>query len=338
MIADAFIKRPRLASVISIVIVLAGFLALTAMPVEQYPDIVPPSVSVSATYPGASSDVVESTVAQQIESAINGVEDMLYMSSTSNDDGSYNLTVTFNTGTDPDIATVNVQNRLKKVESNLPDEVIQQGIDVQSRMSSMLQIFAISSENPAYTDTFLTNYVTINVKDELARVKGVGEVMVFSNLDYSMRIWLDNDKLKNLKLSTNDVLTAIKTQNLQAPIGRIGVMPSTPDQQFQFSLTTQGRLTNVSEFENIIIRANKDGSYLRLKDVARIELGAKSQELLSKLPAQMRWKSQKELKPRWMNCRQKCLKILKYIPCLIMQNLCKAPCRKSSEQSLRLLF
>ena len=281
MIADAFIKRPRLASVISIVIVLAGFLALTAMPVEQYPDIVPPSVSVSATYPGASSDVVESTVAQQIESAVNGVEDMLYMSSTSNDDGSYNLTVTFNTGTDPDIATVNVQNRLKKVESNLPDEVIQQGIDVQSRMSSMLQIFAISSENPAYTDTFLTNYVTINVKDELARVKGVGEVMVFSNLDYSMRIWLDNDKLKNLKLSTNDVLTAIKTQNLQAPIGRIGVMPSTPDQQFQFSLTTQGRLTNVSEFENIIIRANKDGSYLRLKDVARIELGAKSQELRS---------------------------------------------------------
>ena len=146
MIADAFIKRPRLASVISIVIVLAGLLALIGMPVEQYPNIAPPSVSVTAVYPGASSDVVESTVAQQIESAINGVENMLYMSSTSNDNGSYNLTVTFNTGTDPDIATVNVQNRLKKVESNLPDEVVQQGIEVRSRMASMLQIFAISSD------------------------------------------------------------------------------------------------------------------------------------------------------------------------------------------------
>lgn len=279
MIADAFIKRPRLASVISIVIVLAGLLALIGMPVEQYPNIAPPSVSVTAVYPGASSDVVESTVAQQIESAINGVENMLYMSSTSNDNGSYNLTVTFNTGTDPDIATVNVQNRLKKVESNLPDEVVQQGIEVRSRMASMLQIFAISSDNPAYTDTFLTNYATMNIKDELARVKGVGEVMMFSTLDYSMRVWLENDKLKNLKLSTNEVLNAIKTQNLQAPIGRIGVMPSTPDQQFQFSLTTQGRLTSVSEFENIIIRANKDGSYLRLKDIARVELGEKSQEM-----------------------------------------------------------
>ena len=277
MIADAFIKRPRLASVLSIVIVLAGLLSLFAMPVEQYPNIVPPSVSVSTTYPGASADVVESTVAQQIESAVNGVENMLYMSSTSSDDGSYALTVTFKIGTDPDMASVNVQNRVKKVENNLPAEVLKQGIEVEARMSSMLEIFTISATDNQYDDKFLTNYVLLNVKDELARTNGVGNVMVFSTLDYSMRVWLNNDKLKSLKLSTNDVLNAIETQNIQAPLGRIGVMPSTPDQQFQFSITTQGQLSTPEEFGNIVIRANKDGSYLLLKDIARIELGAKSE-------------------------------------------------------------
>lgn len=281
MIADVFIKRPRLATVISVIIVLAGLLCYAGLPVEQYPDIVPPSVQVSTVYPGASSDVVEETVAQQIESAVNGVQDMLYMKSSSNDDGSYSLTVTFQTGTDPDIATVNVQNRVKQVESNLPAEVINQGVQVQSQMPSMLQIFTITSENGTYDDTFLTNYVLLNVKDEIARSPGVGNVLIFSTLNYSMRVWLNNDKLKNLKLSTNDVLNAIKTQNLQAPIGRIGTMPSTADQQFQFSLTTQGRLVSAEEFGNIIIRANKDGSYLRLKDIARVELGAESEELRS---------------------------------------------------------
>lgn len=279
MIADVFIKRPRLATVISVVIVLAGLLAFKGMPIEQYPNIVPPSVAVSATYPGASADVVESSVAQPIESVINGVEDMLYMSSTSSDDGSYNLTVTFNIGTDPNIATVNVQNRLKKVESNLPEEVIKMGVQVDSKMASMLQIFAITSDKGQYDDKFLTNYVLINIKDELARTKGVGEVHVFSTLDYSMRVWLNNDKLKSLKLSTNDVLAAIQSQNIQASVGRIGAMPSTEDQQFQFSLTTQGRLTTPEEFGKIVIRANKDGSYLLLKDVARVELGAKSEAM-----------------------------------------------------------
>lgn len=279
MISDIFIRRPRLATVLSVVIVLAGLLSMSAMPVEQYPDIVPPSVSVTATYPGASADVVESSVAQQIESVVNGVEDMLYMSSTSSDDGSYGLTVTFNIGTDPNIAAVNVQNRLKQVESTLPSEVIKQGVIVQSKMSSMLQIFAVSSTNPDYDDVFLTNYVLINIKDELARTKGVGDVHVFSTLDYSMRVWLNSDKLKSLKLTTSDVLSAIQGQNLQGSLGRIGVMPSTPDQQFQFSLTTQGRLTTVEEFGKIVIRANADGSYLFLKDIARIELGSKSESM-----------------------------------------------------------
>ncbi len=288
MISDAFIKRPRLATVLSIVIVLAGMLCAWSMPIEQYPNIVPPSVSVTTTYPGASADVVESTVAQQIESVVNGIEDMLYMSSTSNDDGSYNLTVTFNIGTDPNIAAVNVQNRLKQVESNLPAEVLKQGVIVQSKMSSMLQIFTISSSNPAYDDVFLTNYTLINIKDELARTTGVGDVRVFSTLDYSMRVWLDSDKLKSLKLTTADILKAIQGQNIQGSLGRIGVMPSSADQQFQFSLTTQGRLSTPEEFGDIVIRANADGSYLYLKDIARIELGSKSEEMRAKydgLPA-----------------------------------------------------
>ena len=279
MIADAFIKRPRLASVISIVIVMAGLLILSSIPVEQYPNITPPSVQVSATYPGASSDVVESTVAQQIEAAVNGVENMIYMSSSSGDDGSYRLTVTFEIGTDSNMNAVNVQNRLKQVEALLPEEVQRQGVVVQARMPSMLQVLSLVSDNPKHDGAFLTNYALLNVKDELARTNGVGEVFVFSSLNYSMRVWLNNDKLKSLKLSTNEVLAAIRAQNIQAPLGRIGVMPSTDDQQFQFSLTTTGRLSTPEEFGDIVIRANKDGSYLLLKDIARIELGSESQEV-----------------------------------------------------------
>ena len=279
MIADAFIKRPRLASVLSIVIVMAGLLVLSSIPVEQYPNITPPSVEVSASYPGASSDVVEATVAQQIEAAVNGVENMLYMSSSSSDDGSYRLTVTFNIGTDSNINAVNVQNRLKQVEALLPEEVQRQGVVVQARMPSMLQVLSLVSSNPKHDGAFLTNYALLNVKDELARTNGVGEVYLFSSLNYSMRVWLNNDKLKSLKLSTNEVLAAIRSQNIQAPLGRIGAMPSTDDQQFQFSLTTTGRLSSPEEFGEIVIRANKEGSYLLLKDIARIELGSQSEEV-----------------------------------------------------------
>lgn len=282
MIADVFIKRPRLALVVSIVISIAGFLAFLGLPVEQFPNITPPQVSVSATYPGANAEVIESSVAQQLESTVNGVEDMLYMSSTSSDDGSYNLTVTFAVGTDPDTAAMNVQNRVKQVESKLPEDVVKQGVTVRQQMSSMLQVFGLTSKSGQYDNKYLTNYVIINMKDELARVPGVGDIQVFSNYDYAMRIWVSDDKLKSLKLSVTDIINAISTQNIQASVGRIGSMPTGKDQLFQISLTSQGRLTDVSEFENIIIRANSDGSYLKLKDVARVELGAKSEEISSR--------------------------------------------------------
>jgi len=281
MISDVFIKRPRFAIVISLVITIAGALAYFSLPTEQFPNITPPQVSVSATYPGANAEAVESAVAQQIESVVNGVEDMLYMSSTSSDDGSYQLSVTFKVGTDPDMAAVNVQNRVKQVESQLPQDVTKQGVNVRKRMSGMLQMLGVTSADGRYDTQFLTNYVIINMKDELARVPGVGEVLVFSSYEYSMRIWVNDDRLKSLKLSVADIVSAIEAQNMQASVGRIGTMPTTKDQLYQITLTAQGRLTDVSEFENIVVRANNDGSYLLLKDVARVELGANSEEMES---------------------------------------------------------
>ncbi|MBP5534780.1 MAG: efflux RND transporter permease subunit [Alphaproteobacteria bacterium] len=281
MIADVFIKRPRLAIVVSLVITIAGLLALFSLPVEQFPDITPPQVSVQAFYPGANAEVIESSVAQQIESGVNGVEDMLYMSSTSADDGSYNLNIAFKVGTDPDTAAMNVQNRVKQIESKIPEDVLKQGISVRQKMSSILQVIGIVSNVPEYDEKFLTNYVLINMKDELSRVPGVGDIQIFSRYDYSMRVWLSDDKLKSLRLSTSEIIAAIRSQNIQASVGRIGAMPAPKDQLFQISLTAKGRLSTVEEFENIIIRANGDGSYLRLKDVARVELGVKSEEMKS---------------------------------------------------------
>lgn len=282
MISEVFIKRPRFAIVVSLVITIAGLLSYIMLPVEQFPNITPPQVSVRATYPGANADVIESSVAQQIESGVNGVEDMLYMSSTSSDNGSYQLTVTFKVGTDANTATMNVQNRIKQVESKLPEDVIKQGVSVRQNNASMLQIFEFVADNDQYDMKFLTNYVLINVKDELSRVAGVGDIQMFSSADYSMRIWVSDDKLKSLKLSTSDIVRAVQSQNIQASVGRIGSQPAPKNQKFQITLTAKGRLSTVEEFNNIIIRANKDGSYLRLKDVAEVELGAKSEEMSSR--------------------------------------------------------
>lgn len=286
MISGVFIDRPRLAFVISIVITLAGLLAIRAIPVAQFPDIVPPQVQVSGSYPGANAEVVEQTVAQPIEEQVNGVSDMIYMQSTSAADGSYSLTVTFEIGTDPDINTVNVQNRVSLAEPQLPEEVARQGLTVQKRSSGLLQVIQLYSPNQSYDQLYLSNYASINVLDELKRIDGVGDASLFGELDYSMRIWLNPARLTSFQLTPAEVAAAIQSQNVQAAVGRIGAAPLNPDQRFQLTITTQGRLSSPEEFENIIVRANPDGSVVRVRDVARVELGARTSDQFSRFNGQ----------------------------------------------------
>ena len=283
MISSVFVDRPRLAVVIAIIITLAGLLAMRAIPVAQFPDIVPPQVQVTTRYPGASAAVVEATVAQPLEAQVNGADQMLYMKSNSANDGSYSLTVSFALGSNPDINTVNVNNRVQAALSRLPAEVQRQGVTVQKRSSAILEFLAFSSEGAKQTPLFISNYVTINVLDTLSRVTGVGSASLFGALDYSMRIWFDTNRLISLNLAPSDVITAIQQQNVQAPVGRVGARPTSADTQFQINLQTKGRLTTPEEFGNIVIRANPDGSLLRVRDVARVELGAASQDSESRL-------------------------------------------------------
>ncbi|MEQ9608734.1 MAG: efflux RND transporter permease subunit, partial [Kiloniellaceae bacterium] len=283
MISGVFIDRPRLAMVIAIVITLAGALAILGIPVAQFPEIVPPQVSVTAVYPGASADVVEATVAQPIESQINGVDQMLYMKSTSGNDGSYTLTVTFALGTDPDINTVNVQNRAQLAMAKLPQEVSRQGLSIKKKSSALLLVIGLSSPKGSYDALFLSNYATINVIDELARIPGVGDAGIYGPLNYSMRVWLDSNRLTTLGLSPNDVIQAIQSQNTQAAVGRIGAAPLAADQQFQFTIRTKGRLSDVQEFEQVVVRANPDGSIVRVRDIGRVELGAQSSDSYGRL-------------------------------------------------------
>jgi multidrug efflux pump len=278
MLSGIFIDRPRLALVISVIITLAGVIALTAIPVAQFPSIVPPQVQVSASYPGASAEVVEAVVAQPIESRVVGVDKMIYMKSTSGSDGSYTLYVTFAVGTNPDINTVLVQNRVNLAEPQLPAEVRTQGISIKKQSSAILQIVSMVSLNGSRDQLFLSNYATINIIDALKRVSGVGDVSLFTPTDYSMRVWLNSDRMTSYGLTPNDIVNAVKAQNVQAPVGRIGAQPALPDQQFQISIQTKGRLSTVDEFQNIVVRANPDGSFVRVKDVARVELAARSSE------------------------------------------------------------
>jgi hydrophobe/amphiphile efflux-1 (HAE1) family protein len=279
VISDTFIDRPRLAGVIAVVITIAGLLALTRIPVAQLPDIVPPQVQVTATYPGASASVVEASVAQPIEAQVVGVDKMIYMKSTSANDGSYSLTVSFDLGTDPDINTVNVNNRVQTALAQLPAEVQLEGLTVQKKSSAVLQFLSLYSENGEQDPLFITNYAIINIIDVLSRIPGVGQARIFGALNYSMRIWFDTQRLDNLSLTPADLISAIQAQNVQAPVGRIGARPIAHDQQFQINIETKGRLKTPEQFGDIVLRANPDGSLLRIRDVARVELGAQNQDV-----------------------------------------------------------
>ncbi|NSL91168.1 efflux RND transporter permease subunit [Chitinophaga solisilvae] len=266
-----FIERPVLATVISIILVLLGILALVTLPMSQFPEIAPPSVSVTATYPGANAEVVARSVATPLEEAVNGVENMTYMTSNSNNDGSMTLNIYFRLGTDPDLAAVNVQNRVAKATSQLPAEVIQAGISTQKVQNSMIMVVGLTSDKDEYDETFLQNYAKINIVPELQRVKGVGQASVFGVKDYSMRIWLMPDRLTAFNMSPQEVLGAIREQNLEAAPGRFG---ESSKEAFEYVIKYKGKLNKGQQYEDIILRANADGSVLRLKDVARVEFGS----------------------------------------------------------------
>jgi hydrophobe/amphiphile efflux-1 (HAE1) family protein len=274
MLSAIFVDRPRLAIVIAIVTTIAGFLALYTIPIAQYPDIVPPQVSVTTFYPGANSAVVDQTVAQPIEAQVVGVDKMIYMKSVSGDDGSYTLTVSFELGTNPDINTVNVNNRVQVALSSLPSDVQRQGVTVKKKSSALLGVIALYSPKHTHDQLFLSNYVTINMLDAIKSTPGVGDASLWGPQDYSMRAWVRTDRLTGLNLTTGDIVNAIRAQNVQAAVGRIGARPISNDQQLQLNIQTKGRLTSVKDFENIVVRTNPDGSVLRLGDVARIDLGA----------------------------------------------------------------
>lgn len=274
MLSSIFVDRPRLAIVIAVVTTIAGILALLSIPIAQYPDIVPPQVSVTTLYPGASGSVVSATVAQPIEAQVVGVDKMIYMKSVSGDDGSYSLVASFELGTNPDINTVNVNNRVQVALSSLPPEVQRQGITVKKKSSALLGVIAVYSPKHTHDALFLSNFVTINLLDQIKSTPGVGDANLWGPQDYAMRVWVRTDRLTGLGLTTADIINAIQSQNIQAAVGRIGARPALNEQQLQLNIHTKGRLSTVPEFENIIIRANPDGSVLRLRDVARVELGA----------------------------------------------------------------
>ena len=262
--------------VVSIVIVLCGLISIPVLPVAEFPDITPPQVQVNASFPGASSQTLVDSVAGPIEQKVNGVEGMIYMQSTSANDGSYSLNVTFDYGVDPDQAQVNVQNLVSQAEPLLPEEVKRQGVSVRKQSTDMLMVVNVSATDPAMSPEFISNYATINVGDFIARVNGVAEARNLGALDYGMRVWLDPDRMANLGLTIEDVIAAIREQNIEVAAGTIGGPPIPEGQQFQYTLTAQGRLRDVNEFRQIVVRAGGDARVVYLQDIARVELGSQS--------------------------------------------------------------
>ena len=281
MFSRFFIHRPVFAVAVSVVIVMAGLVLMQSLPIAQYPEIAPPRVQVTATYPGANAKVLAATVAQPIEEQVNGVENMLYMNSTSTNNGQYTLTVSFEIGTDIDMAMVMVQNRVAQAEAQLPEEVQRMGISVNKQSSTILMFASVTSPDERYDSLFLNNYVTLHIKDQLSRLQGVGSVTVFGASDYSMRIWLDPDRLKALGLTTTEVISAIREQNVQVAAGQIGQMPVRDSQTFQYAVNVRGRLEETGEFEDIVIKTLPGSRMIRIKDVARVELGAEDYNVSS---------------------------------------------------------
>ncbi len=283
MFSRFFIDRPIFAAVLSIFLVIAGLASMRTLPIAQYPEIAPPVVTVRAVYPGASAEVLEQTVAAPLENQINGVEDMLYMASNSSSNGVVEINVTFEIGTNVDQAALNVNNRVKQAEPRLPLEVRRQGVTVEKNSSSFLQVLAFNSPDGTFDDLYVSNFVTLNVLDTIKRIPGTTNVQIFGAKDYAMRIWLRPDRMTQLKLTTGDLLRVLNEQNAQFAAGKIGQAPTGGPQEMVYTITTKGRLADAREFENIIVRSNPDGSSLRLKDVARVELASKDYDFIGRV-------------------------------------------------------
>ncbi|MEE4216647.1 MAG: multidrug efflux RND transporter permease subunit [Xanthomonadales bacterium] len=281
--AEFFVRRPIVAMVIAIIIMIVGLVSMMGLPVAQYPEITPPEVGVSAAYTGANAEVVEQSVATPLEQKINGVENALYMKSVNSNDGTLNLTVSFEVGSDLDMSNVLVQNRVSEAQASIPEDVKRLGITVKKKLSFPLLLVSLYSPSGAYDQNFLSNYLTINILDEVARIQGVGQASVLGGSEYAMRIWVKPDQLAKLGLTVPDITRAIQEQNVIAPAGKIGGPPAVPGTRFTYQVRTQGRLSTAEEFGNVIVRSNADGSQVRVKDVARVELGTQSYDALSRM-------------------------------------------------------
>ena len=287
MISKFFIERPVLANVIAILMVVIGFVSLYSLPVAQYPNVVPPTVQVTTRYPGASARTLIDTVALPIEQQVNGVEDMLYMQSYAASDGSYALTVTFAIGTDLDAAQVLVQNRVSAALASLPQSVQVQGVNVQKKSTSILEIVTLTSPDNSHDSLYLSNYATIALKDEIARIPGVGNVTVFGAGQYSMRIWLDPDKMQARGLTAQDVIQSLQQQSEQVTAGQVGMPPAPENQSFQYTINVESRLNDPDAFGAVIVKTDANGGMTSVRDIGRVELGAQTYSQVFRLDGQI---------------------------------------------------